>query len=292
MAITSINPTSVLLPLTLPGSEIDQPSQDLNKTIKENMGKSMNYQIIDKILMTKEQKQKQDEFSVIKNTAKSTVTRDDSLILSSTAQTLPTENNQVKSTNLTTIQLQEQHIEQRTARLSFSSSSEEEPEIKRSDPLAFDLDGNGLETTGIKQGIQFDIDADGKTEQTSFIGGNDAFLAYDKNGNGIIDNGSELFGDQNGAANGFEELKKYDDNKDGIIDKNDAIYSRLKLLSLDKNNQQKTSSLADHNIQSINLNYTNQHQAINYYDSIEQTGQFKRSDGSNGSIADIMLAHK
>ena len=45
-------------------------------------------------------------------------------------------------------------------------------------------------------------------------------MTYDKNGNGIIDDGSEMFGETN-AANGFEALKKFDDNKDGKIDEND-----------------------------------------------------------------------
>ena len=207
----------------------------------------------------------------------------DSLTLSSTAQALMSPS--------PTVQRSEQNSQQTSARLSFSGEAVEQEEMQKTDPLAFDLDGNGIQTTGVKHGIQFDINADGKTEQSSFISGNDAFLAYDKNGNGVIDNGSELFGDQNGAANGFEELKKYDDNHEGSIDKNDAIYSQLQLLSVDKSKQQKLSSLADQGIESINLNYNNQHQAINYYDSIEQTGQFKRSDGSSGSVADILLAH-
>jgi hypothetical protein len=279
MAITSIHSS----PVPLPSVETDKKSQDLSEQIKENKKQSVKYQIIDKLLIAKEHQQKEEKPSLIKaSESHIAAAQSDSLTLSSTA----------KSIDQATLQVSEQNSEQTAARLSFSSEAVEQPEIKKTDPLAFDLDGNGIETTGVNQGIQFDIDADGKKEQSSFISGNDAFLAYDKNGNGVIDNGSELFGDQNGAANGFEELKKYDDNNDDKIDKNDAIYSRLQLLSLDKNQQQQTSSLTEQQIESINLKYNNQHQAINYYDSVEQTGQFKRTDGSSGSVADVLLAHK
>ncbi|MFK5892491.1 MAG: hypothetical protein QM504_04635 [Pseudomonadota bacterium] len=293
MAITSINST----PISPSIPESAQKSQDLSESIKENLSKSVKYQIIDKMLSSDKSSEKQEQ----NLTAKNDVSKTDSVTLSFSAIAITKSTiefsgstifdssmqNQNTSTN---IQTSAQNLEQSSARLSFSS--EAAGEVKRTDPLAFDLNGNGIETTGIKQGIQFDIDADGETEQTSFISGGDAFLAYDKNGNGIIDNGSELFGDQNGAANGFEELKKYDENHDGIIDKNDAIYSQLTLLSVDQNNQLKTSSLTEHNIESINLNYNNQHQAINYYDSVEQTSSFKRSDGTSGYAADIMLGHK
>jgi hypothetical protein len=287
MAIASINPTPV--PQTI--SESEQKSQNLSQSIKENLSKSVKYQIIDKILVAKEEDNKQNHLSQ----TQSQVTKHDSLTLSSTAKAITEEAFTFTDPSINranSVQVSTQTIETGRARLSFSSEAIDQSEVKKSDPLAFDLDGNGIQTTGINQGIQFDINADGKTEQTSFISGNDAFLAYDKNGNGMIDNGSELFGDQNGASNGFEELKKYDDNNDGLIDKNDAIYSDLSLLSLDKNNQHKIASLTDQNIQSINLNYNNQHHAINYYDSVEQTSSFKRTDGTSGYAADILLGHK
>jgi hypothetical protein len=196
-----------------------------------------------------------------------------------------------RNTRLDTEFVSSQELQARSTNLNFSSEASDS-NVEQTDPLAFDLNGNGIETSGIKSGIEFDINGDGKKEQTSFISGGDAFLAYDKNGNGLIDNGKELFGDQNGAKNGYEELAKYDDNKDGRIDKNDAIYSDLKLVSVGEDNKLKTSYLSEHNIESINLNYTNQHQAINYYDSIEQSSGFTRSDGSKGKTADIMLGHK
>ena len=100
-------------------------------------------------------------------------------------------------------------------------------------PLVLDLEGDGLKFTSTEKGVYFDLDADGTKDKTSWTTKqkkfDNAFLVYDKNGNGQVDNGSELFGDQNGAINGFHELGKYDDDKDGLITPKDSIYNELKL---------------------------------------------------------------
>ncbi|MCA9799312.1 MAG: hypothetical protein KC474_07160 [Cyanobacteria bacterium HKST-UBA04] len=94
-------------------------------------------------------------------------------------------------------------------------------------PLILDLDGNGLAFSNITKGTRFDIDGDGLKEQVAWSTA-DAWLALDRNGNGTIDSGKELFGNQHGAANGFEELKKHDDNHDGIINSQDAVFTQLR----------------------------------------------------------------
>lgn len=99
-----------------------------------------------------------------------------------------------------------------------------------SDPIVLDLDGDGIELTGVSQGVSFDLNADGSIETAATVTGGDGLLALDKNNNGAIDDGTELFGDQNGASNGFEELAKYDSNRDGSIDSKDAIYDQLRVL--------------------------------------------------------------
>ena len=159
------------------------------------------------------------------------------------------------------------------------------------DPLAFDLDGDGLETTGIEQGVLFDIDADGKLDKTSFTTGGDAFLALDRNNNGAIDNGRELFGDQGGFSNGFEALAALDDNHDGVINREDDTYSQLELFSIDASGQTIRQSLASAGISEINLNYRSTNTALNTYDSIAQLGEFTREDGSKGTVGDLLLGH-
>ncbi|MGT2718382.1 calcium-binding protein, partial [Streptococcus oricebi] len=101
------------------------------------------------------------------------------------------------------------------------------------DPLVLDLAGNGFNPTSLEEGVHFDLDQNGFAERMSWIQGDDAFLAFDRNGDGKINDGSELFGDhtklKNGqfAKGGFEALSDYDDNKDQVIDSQDEIYKSL-----------------------------------------------------------------
>ena len=101
------------------------------------------------------------------------------------------------------------------------------------DPLVLDLDGDGFELLSVKDGVYFDEDAKGLTEKTEWISSDDALLAIDLNGDGIINDGSELFGtstllaDGTRAENGFAALAQYDENQDGRIDAQDAVFSQL-----------------------------------------------------------------
>jgi len=100
-------------------------------------------------------------------------------------------------------------------------------------PLVLDLEDDGFSFTSVENGIMFDLNADGEKEQIGWTRQQDifdnAFLCVDKNGNGNIDNGKELFGDQSGEATGFEELAKYDSNADGKVTAEDEAYSKLML---------------------------------------------------------------
>jgi hypothetical protein len=103
------------------------------------------------------------------------------------------------------------------------------------DPIILDLDGNGLETVGLAANVYFDFDGDGVLTKTGWAGANDALLVWDRNGNGRIDTGAELFGDftvlPNGtlAPNGFAALAVLDANGDGVIDASDPAFAELKL---------------------------------------------------------------
>ncbi|OHE09079.1 MAG: hypothetical protein A2513_07215 [Sulfurimonas sp. RIFOXYD12_FULL_33_39] len=93
------------------------------------------------------------------------------------------------------------------------------------DPLIVELNGSFPSLSS--KTFAFDIDSDGKEDQISMLGRSSAFLALDKNSNGVIDDGSELFGTKSG--NGFEELRAYDDDKNGWIDENDKIFNKLRI---------------------------------------------------------------
>lgn len=92
------------------------------------------------------------------------------------------------------------------------------------DPLVINLDGNAVSTTG--DTIRFDLSAQGTSEKLPLLRGA-GYLALDKNGNGRIDNGSELFGPQSG--DGYAELAKLDADGNGWIDESDPAFANLKL---------------------------------------------------------------
>lgn len=103
------------------------------------------------------------------------------------------------------------------------------------DPIILDLDGDGLETVGLASNVYFDHDGDGVLTKTGWAGKDDALLVWDRNANGTIDTGAELFGDftvlPNGtlAPNGFAALAALDANGDGVIDASDPAFAELKL---------------------------------------------------------------
>ncbi|MDX2044285.1 MAG: hypothetical protein SF097_23960 [Acidobacteriota bacterium] len=108
-------------------------------------------------------------------------------------------------------------------------------------PIIIDLDGDGYNLTNAANGVRFDLAGIGVRERWSWTerGSDEAFLALDRNGDGVINNGKELFGnftDQpvTEEPNGFIALAMFDDNNDRWIDTGDAIYSRL-LLWVDSN---------------------------------------------------------
>lgn len=102
-------------------------------------------------------------------------------------------------------------------------------------PLVVDLDGDGVETTTAENGTHFDHDNNGFAEKTSWVGKDDGLLVRDLNGNGQIDDGTELFGNNSvlssgeNAANGFEALKELDSNGDNIFNNQDTAWNQVKV---------------------------------------------------------------
>jgi Ca2+-binding RTX toxin-like protein len=132
-----------------------------------------------------------------------------------------------------------------------------------SDPLFFDLDGDGVELTNSNSAVLFDHNADSLRTGTQWIKSDDGILVRDINGNGTIDSGRELFGDQTRlpsgqfAINGFQALSALDSNADGVIDANDAAYADLRVwrdLNQDGVSQAgELQTLGEAGITSINL---------------------------------------
>ncbi|MEQ2027777.1 hypothetical protein ABLB84_18965 [Xenorhabdus szentirmaii] len=132
-------------------------------------------------------------------------------------------------------------------------------------PLVIDLTGDGINTIAENRNIFFDHDNDGIIESSGWIELNSEFLVWDKNKDGKINNGNELFGNnsilKNGtnADNGFAALADLDDNNDGVFDQNDTLWNSLELW-IDYNRDAITDSgelhrLSESGISSINLAY-------------------------------------
>ena len=168
----------------------------------------------------------------------------------------------------------------------------QQSEVQAADPIVLDLDGRGIHLTSHRDGARFDITGTGRVVNTAFVTGGDAFLAIDRNGNGIIDDGTELFGDQNGAANGFEELRKLDSNGDGRINALDDRFHEL-LLWRDNGNgitePGELMTLTEAGIREICLAYENVDKAAAGGNRITQTASFVWEDGSRGKAADVLL---
>lgn len=91
------------------------------------------------------------------------------------------------------------------------------------DPLVINFNDEAVALSN--QRISFDINSDGIDEQIPTFQSNSAYIALDKNGDGLINNGSELFGAQSG--NGFVDLAEYDEDGNGFIDRADTVYTHL-----------------------------------------------------------------
>jgi hypothetical protein len=177
--------------------------------------------------------------------------------------------------------------------------------IPWSDPLVLDLDGDGFETTPLSKTppVMFDGDADAIKNATAWIGSDDGLVVLDRNGNGSIDNGGELFGDSTilttgpdigkTAAHGFVALADLDSNLDGLFNASDAQFGAVRIWrdfnqdGLSQSDELKT--LSESGVASIALASTSS--ATSYGDGLlVRDGSFTRSDGSTAQAGSFVLA--
>ncbi|WP_105431449.1 DUF5801 repeats-in-toxin domain-containing protein [Neorhizobium sp. T6_25] len=178
----------------------------------------------------------------------------------------------------------------------FNSSTDYELQVSikapGQDPIILDLDRNGFAFTSLEDGVKFDINADGKLDQVAWTK-TDGILAYDVDGNGKIDNGSEIFTPNFAGgthAGGVAALSTLDVNHDGKIDASDTGFDKL-LVWQDANgngvsDEGELKGLNDYGITGISLDAES---AEGYIDgqALFAEGSFTYADGSTGSFVEV-----
>lgn len=167
-------------------------------------------------------------------------------------------------------------------------------EVSMCDPLVINLDGNIAELSD--QTFLFDLDGDGQKDEINRLGAGSGFLALDKNGDGVINDGNELFGTKSG--NGFADLAAYDTDHNGFIDEGDEIWDKLKIWVMDENGEGQLYSLAEKGVGAICLQNAVTDFAITDENNqakgrIRNTGFFLYENGEAGSVQHVdMTLHE
>jgi hypothetical protein len=160
----------------------------------------------------------------------------------------------------------------------------------RKDPLVINFDGTAAQLTDTR--FAFDIDSDGTLDQIAFVAPGSGFLALDKNQNGNIDNGGELFGTQNG--NGFADLESYDSDGNHWIDENDAVYTELRIWTRDEAGQGSLTTLAQNDVGALYLGnvatpFSIRDGSNSELGLIRSSGIYLRENGSAGTLQQVDL---
>ncbi|MCP4675147.1 MAG: hypothetical protein GY854_06505 [Deltaproteobacteria bacterium] len=158
------------------------------------------------------------------------------------------------------------------------------------DPLVINFGGSAAQLTDAK--IDFDLDADGDSESVSFVRAGSGFLALDRNRDGIVNDGTELFGPRTG--DGFDELAAHDEDGNGWIDEGDSVYSDLQIWTRTADGAFQLSNLKDRNVGAIHLDraYTpfDLKDAENNTDGVvRSTGVYLSEDGEAGTVQQVDL---
>ena len=184
--------------------------------------------------------------------------------------------------------------------VSMARKKERDTFIAMSSPLdnLFDplIINTKAQTSGLSdKKFKFDLDADGKQDEISLTKSGSGFLALDKNGDGKINDGTELFGVKSG--DGFKDLAEYDTDGNGWIDENDEVFDKLKVWSKTEDGKDELKSLKESGVGAIFLGAENTEFTIEGEDGVldgkvRKTGIFLKEDGTAGTIQHVDLAIK
>lgn len=163
-------------------------------------------------------------------------------------------------------------------------------EPKRKDPLVINFGGNAAMLSDTR--FEFDIDLDGEPDSISRLKQGSGFLAFDRNGDGKINNGGELFGTRSG--NGFAELAAFDSDGNGWIDEADPVYDQLQILARDGAGRDSLYSLKDKDVGAIYLNsiatpFEHRTGVKAAKGEALTTGVYLKESGGSGSVQQLNL---
>jgi hypothetical protein len=158
------------------------------------------------------------------------------------------------------------------------------------DPLVINFGGQAAQLGGTR--FSFDLDADGMQDTIAFVGSGSGFLVLDRNRDGIVNDGSELFGPRTG--NGFQELARYDVDGNHWIDESDPVFSELHIWTRDAERQDRLTPLAEMSIGAIGLAQTatpfslktNENELLG---QVRSSGVYLNENGTAGSVQQIDL---
>lgn len=177
---------------------------------------------------------------------------------------------------------------------SFSEYYRQEAELasfgKICDPLVINFDNSCAKLED--QRFRFDLDVDGEEEEIAMLSGGSGYLALDKNEDGMINNGSELFGPK--SADGFGELAAYDEDGNGWIDENDSVWDSLKIWCKNKDGSEELYRLKDKGVGAICLSRVRTDLTLKNQEKVDagylrSTGIFLFEDGRAGTMQHLDL---
>lgn len=161
---------------------------------------------------------------------------------------------------------------------------------QRKDPLVLNFGGTAAQLSD--QRFRFDLDADGQAEEVPLLAGGSGYLALDKNGNGRIDSGAELFGPASGA--GFAELAVHDRDGNGWIDENDPIFDQLRIWTPAPGEPGNISSLKQRDVGALYLGHLDtpfelRGQGNSDLGAVKAGGLYLTEAGGAGTVQEIDL---
>jgi len=167
----------------------------------------------------------------------------------------------------------------------------EQGKVVLRDPLVINFDGKGAELGSLR--FAFDLDSDGKSESLHGLTGNSGFLAIDRNGDGRINDGRELFGARSG--DGFADLAALDGDGNDWLDEADAAFAALRVWSHDSAGKESLSSLKERGVGALYLGSTETPFALKDDDNrlrgqVRASGVYLSENGAAGTLQQVDLA--